>query len=111
GVFQAADHALGVLAPNDLAVPLPGMAENSAEQMRPATPAVGQDPGAASEVHLHLLSGSALHAPKRQLEFLRKPPGKAFDRLISAHVSVLPHQVLVDPLRREPRLQTRLDLS
>lgn len=81
------------------------MAQNRAEDMGPAPPAVRQDPGALAEVDLQLLAGGDLHPPVRQLVAGRVAAHKAFYGLVSPEVALLP-QVLVNADGGQPLADT-----
>ena len=97
-VFRAPDERLRILAPDRLRVALPGMAQDRAEDMGPAPPAVRQDPGTLAEVDLQLLARGDLHPPVRQLVAGRVAAHKALYRLVGPAVALLP-QVLVNANR------------
>ncbi len=105
GVLAAADEGLGVLPPHGLAVALARVTEDGPKQVGATAFAVRFDPGALTEVDLHLLARGALHPPERERGPRAESAHEAFDRLVAAGETVLATQVLVDPLRRQPALQ------
>lgn len=110
-VFQTANHGLGILPPDDLAVALARVTEQGANQVAPPSLAFGHDPGAGAKVDLHLGAGFALHPAKRQLGPGRQPPHEQFDRAVATAETVLADQILIDPLRGEPCRDRGLDLG
>src|SRR5690606_36405284 len=109
GVLAATNERLGILPPHRFAVALARMAEHTAKQVGTPAFAVGLNPGALTKVDLHLLSGSALHAPKWQRHRRTGSSHEAFDRLVAAGETMLGAQVLINALRRQPALQRRVD--
>jgi hypothetical protein len=88
------------------------MAEHGAEQMRPApTPARFRDPRPQAEVDLHLSPGLALHPAEWQLVDDAESPDVTLDRLVASGEPVLADQILIDPLGRQPSVQTGRDLG
>ena len=108
-VFQAPDEGLRRLSPDDLRVALAGMAEDGAEEMRPAPVAVLDHPGARPEVDLHLLTRGALHPPERQVALGGVAADEPLDGLVAALEAVVADQIMVDPHRGKPPVHRHLD--
>jgi hypothetical protein len=88
----------------------PRMAQNNPEQMRPAALALLDHPRPLAEIHLGLGSRLHLDALERGIGLLCQTAHKAFDRVVTATKTLLPHQILVNALRTQPRLNALFDL-
>src|SRR5664280_755613 len=66
-------------------------------------------PRPLAEINLCLLSGLALHPPKRQWIGLFQLPHEALDRIVTADELLLAHQILVNPQRGQHAIQTGFD--
>ena len=99
-IFETADEALGRLLPH-FAVSLARMRQDDPEQMRPLAPTVNPNPRPLTKIHLRFLPGSHFHPHKRHGLRLAQLPRKPFDGVIAAGVTVVAHQVLIDPLGRQ----------
>src|SRR5271157_3022765 len=74
------------------------------------TPAPRLDhPGPLAKIDLRLLPRLGLHPPERQRIDRAQLPHKALHRIVAAGKLVLADQVLVNPLRRQARVQTGFD--
>lgn len=63
--------------------------------------AVGpDDPRSAPKIHLRLIPRRALHPPERKTASpgMVQPPRQPADTVITADVTVIAHQILIDPL-------------
>jgi len=110
-ILQTPDETLARLPPHRLAVALARMTQHSAEQMRPAPLPVLDHPGALAKIHLQLLSGLALHPAEGQLRRRAVVAQyKPAHRVITSRKLMLHHQILINPLHRQPCLEGLLDL-
>ena len=110
GVLDAADHRLGVLPPDDLAVALARVRKHGPEQVRAADPAgLGRGLGAPAEVDLHLVTGGALQPPVWQGVAPGDVSHEALHRAVGATEAMLAHQILIDPLGAQTGLHRRGD--
>ena len=105
-VLQAANEIFRRLPPDHFAVSLAGVAEHDAEEMRPAPLAVFDDPGPLPKIDLDFMTWRTFHPAKRQRQTRSQTAHKALHRLVAAAKLMVGHQVLVNPLRREPLFQS-----
>src|SRR5712691_6268649 len=75
----------------------------------PPPPVLLHHPSPLAKIDLSLLSRLRLHPPERQGMGRVQLPHKALHRIIAANELLLAHQVLVNPLRGQASVQTRLD--
>lgn len=108
-VLQATDHRLRVLPPDHFAVAFTRVREHGAEQMRSATAAVGDHPGALPKIELQLRARLALHPPARQLNRQPQPRDEQFDRTVATDEAMFA-QILMDALGRQARFHRRHNL-
>ena len=107
GIFQAPDEALGRLSPHYLAVSLSGMTQNDPKQVRPLALARHQHPRAQTKIHLRFNPRLHLHPHEWHRLRLEQLPHETLHRVIAAGKLMPAHQVLINPLRRQPRLHRR----
>jgi hypothetical protein len=63
-----------------------------------------------TEVHLRLGPRFHFNALEGRIGLLGQTAHKAFDRVVAATKTLLPHQILVNALRTQPRLNALLNL-
>ena len=98
-IFQRPDEVFRRLAPDHFAVSLARMAQHHPEQMRPPTLPLLHYPRSLTEIHLRLGSRLHLQALEGRIGLLGQTAHKAFDRVVAATKTLLPHQILVNTLR------------
>ena len=109
-IFQTADEALGRLSPHHLAVAFARMAQHHPEQMWSLALALHHHPRTLAKIHLRFGSRLHFHPYERDRLGLPQLPYKPFDRLITASESVVPDQILINPLGAQPHRHRRLNL-
>jgi len=110
GVLQALEELVGPFTPDRLAVGLARMAQHDPKDVG-ATPAPLdiEDGRPGPEVHLGLVPRQALQAAEGKRQGLPEVPDESLDAVVTAGKAVIGHQILVDPLGRQPLRELRQD--
>lgn len=105
GPLVAADEGLHVLAPDDLLVGVPRVRQHHLEEPRPNVAPVLQRRRAFPEVDLDLLAGTSVDPREDLGRLLLEATDEALDAVVAVLIALFDDEILIDPLRREARLQ------
>ena len=109
-ILQTTDEVLGGLVKDRFAVSLARVAQDHAQDPGPTAPAIGIDHrGPGAKINCDLLARLDLDAPHPLGLLAAELAHEPFDRLIGAAEAHFGHQVLVNPLRAQARVQLGLD--
>jgi hypothetical protein len=110
GVLQATQERLVGLATDDLAVALARVAQDDAEDVRPATrPVSVAEESALAEVDLRFLAGAVFQSAEGELLLGSELADEAADAVVAAGEAELGDQVLVDALGGQSEVDLDLD--